>query len=165
MHWLSKIEPREFALLLEFVLKPCHFDIEALRQGIGPCNYFFWTFEARHGQNIGGAMAPLAPPLSPSLHCCHFIEKLLQKNCQKGKKNWPKKTMYYLPFRSSLWPTRITTHFTRKISTSKIVLGWSEYYISFRRKGTQTILLHGTLIVPRFKVYGGIACNTWNVDK
>ena len=100
-----------------------------------------------------------------SLNFCHFIEKLLQKNCQKGKKNWPKKTMYYLPFRSSLWPTRITTHFTRKISTSKIVLGWSEYYISFRRKGTQTILLHGTLIVPRFKEYGGIACNTWNVDK
>ena len=33
----------------------------------GPCNYFCWTFEARHGQNIGGAMAPLAPPLSSSL--------------------------------------------------------------------------------------------------
>ena len=32
-------------------------------------NYLFWIFEARLGKNIGGAMAPLAPPLPPSLPC------------------------------------------------------------------------------------------------
>ena len=51
--------PRIFALPWNLV--------SCKNEALCSCNYFFWTFQTRHGQNIGGAMAPLAPPLTTSL--------------------------------------------------------------------------------------------------